>query len=90
MWYSVLMREQVIQNKFDGSTYTIPAGTIWAVKKALVDGVVGVEAANIDETYEHGPLYLYTKEAERIFTRPCKDLDSVYEQSFAVSEANYC
>lgn len=90
MWYAVLKQELTLQENFAGTCYTIPAGTIWAVKKGLVDGVQGVIASHVDEAVKYSNLYLLTKEAQQLFTRPTKNLDSAYNQSFEVSEAAYC
>ena len=87
MWYAVLRKELTLQEKFAGSTFTVPAGTVWNVKK---DDAVGVRADNIDEASPYGPLHFTVKEAQLIFTRPTKDLGSAVEESFMVSEAVYC
>lgn len=90
MWYAVLKQELTLQEKFAGTTYTVLAGTVWTVKKGIVDGVQGVIAVNVDETYENGPLYLHTNEAQQLFTKPTQNLVSAYEESFMVSESVYC
>ena len=87
MWYAVLRKELMLQEKFAGSTFTIPAGTVWVVKK---DDAVGVRADNIDEASDYAPLFVTPKEAQMIFTKPTKDLDSAVEESFMVCEAVYC
>ena len=90
MWYAVLKQELTLQENFAGTTYTVPAGTVWTVKKDIVDGVQGVVAVNVDEAYENGPLYLHTIEAQKPFSKPTQNLASAYEESFMVSESVYC
>ena len=90
MWYAVLKQELTLQENFAGTTYTVPAGTVWTVKKGIVDGVGGVVAVNVDEAYEYGPLYLHTNEAQQLFTKPTENLSNAYEESFMVSESVYC
>lgn len=90
MWYSVLKQELTLQENFAGTTYKVPAGTVWAVKKGLVDGIMGVVATHIDDAYKYGPLYFFVDEARSLMTKPTKDLNSAIEESFMVSESVYC